>query len=52
MDISILAENKIVAVLEYYLSLHEADAVFNAIWNENFSCKDVEKMLDSYRKGE
>lgn len=40
---------KLVRVLQFYLSLHEADEVYNMIINEGVSIEDVEAKLKEYR---
>ena len=34
-------EEKLLTVLEYFLSLHEADAVNGMIFNESFTANDI-----------
>ena len=46
-----LEERKLVKVLEFYLSLHEADEIFNMIFDEKFSPEDVEAKLKEFQKG-
>lgn len=35
------SEDKILKVLEYYLSLHEADAVFGMLYDPQFTSDDI-----------
>lgn len=44
------SEIKLMNVLEYFLSLHEADEVYNAIFNDDVTPDQLEKLLDSYRE--
>lgn len=41
-------DNKLMKVLEYFLSLHEADEIFNMINNPLVEEADVINMLDNY----
>ena len=41
-------DNKLMKVLEYFLSLHEADEIFNMINNPLVEETDVINMLDNY----
>ena len=43
------SDDKIVAVLEYFLSLHEADEVYNDIFNNAVTVEDLIEKLDTYR---
>jgi len=45
----ILEINKLVFTLEFFLSLNEADEVYNAIFDSGVSVKDLENLLKSYR---
>jgi hypothetical protein len=45
-----IEEHKLLIVLEYFLSLHEADKVFNAIFNEKITGLDILNLLDYYHK--
>lgn len=42
-------EEKLIKVLEYFLSLHEADEVYEALFDENIDQEQIIKMLDYYR---
>lgn len=42
-------ENKLIKVLGHFLSLHEADEIFEALFDENVDVEDVQKMLDKYK---
>lgn len=44
-----ISDDKIVAVLEYFLSLHEADEVYNDIFDNTVTVEDLTEKLDSYR---
>ena len=44
-----ISDDKIVAVLEYFLSLHEADEVYNDIFNNAVTVEDLIEKLDTYR---
>ena len=39
-------EEKLIKILEYFLSLHEADEVYNALFDENIDQEQIVKMLD------
>jgi len=41
-------DDKLIKVLEYFLSLHEADEIFNIINDPKFEVEDVIKMLENY----
>lgn len=41
-------DDKLIAVLENFLSLHEADEIFNMINDNQFEVSDVKNMLDNY----
>jgi hypothetical protein len=43
-------EKKLIWVLEYFLSLHEADEIYNAIYDDNVEVTDISKMLDDYKE--
>ena len=43
------SDEKIVAVLEYFLSLHEADDIYNDIFNNEIEVSDIVDKLDSFR---
>lgn len=42
------ADEKLVKVLEYFLSLHEADEIFNMIFDESFNVADVLTKLEEF----
>lgn len=44
-----ISDDKIVAVLEYFLSLHEADEIYNDIFDNQVEVSDIVDKLDSYR---
>lgn len=44
-----MSDDKIVAVLEYFLSLHEADEVYNDIFDNTVTVEDLTEKLDHYR---
>ena len=44
-----ISDEKIVAVLEYFLSLHEADEIYNDIFDNQVEVSDIVDKLDSYR---
>ena len=41
---------KLMKVMEYFLSLHEADEIYHACFDYNVSEDDIVKMLDGYRE--
>jgi hypothetical protein len=41
-------DDKLIKVLEHFLSLHEADEIFNMINNPAFEVDDVTEMLENY----
>ena len=41
---------KLMKVLEFFLSLHEADEIFSAIFDEDVSCDNIVWKLGQYRK--
>ena len=41
-------DDKLIKVLEHFLSLHEADEIFNMINDPQFEVSDVETMLENY----
>jgi hypothetical protein len=43
------SDEKIVAVLEYFLSLHEADEIYNDIFNNKVEVSDIVEKLDLFR---
>lgn len=47
-----LEQDKIVAILEFYLSLHEADEIYNLIFNEDFTVEEVKQRLNEIREGD
>jgi hypothetical protein len=48
-----LIENKVLKVLEHYLSFHEADEIFYRIFNDdNTSIEDIEKRLIEFENDE
>jgi hypothetical protein len=42
-------DRKIMKVLEFFLSLHEADEIYDAIFMEGLTADDVERLLKSYQ---
>ena len=44
--------DKLIAVLEHFLSLHEADAIWNMLLNMNATVESVELLLREYQQGE
>ena len=38
-------DDKVMVVLEYYLSLHEADEIFNALYDQSLEVKDIIELL-------
>jgi len=42
------SDDKLIKVLEYFLSLHEADEIFTMINDTDFDVSDVIKMLENY----
>jgi hypothetical protein len=49
---SIYEEGKLIKVLEHFLSLHEADEVYNAIFDPDTTVGETIKLLDSYKSVE
>ena len=47
--ITVNMEIKILRVLQYYLSLHEADEIFDMIFDEDVSYLAIEKLLDYFK---
>lgn len=47
-----LEQDKIIAILEFYLSLHEADEIYNLIFNDDFTVEEVKQRLDEIREGD
>jgi len=45
-------DDKIMAVLEYYLSLHEAREIFSMIVKDYYSVEEVQQRLQEFREGE
>jgi hypothetical protein len=43
-----ISDDKIVAVLEYFLSLHEADEVYNAIYDNTITVEELIGSLNDY----
>lgn len=43
-------EEKLIWALEYFLSLHEADEIYSAIYDDNVDVEDIEKMLVGYKQ--
>ena len=43
-----LEDRKLVKILEYFLSLHEADEIYNMIFNNKCTVYDIETKLDEY----
>lgn len=41
-------EEKLIRLLEYYLSLHEADQVFNMLFDNNVSFEEIESKLKDF----
>jgi hypothetical protein len=39
-------DDKLMKVLEHFLSLHEADEIFSALYDENVSEEDIIDILD------
>ena len=46
------SDEKIVAVLEYFLSLHEADEIWNDIFDNQVEVADIVDKLDKFRDSE
>lgn len=44
-----MSDDKIVAVLEYFLSLHEADEIWNDIFDNQVEVADIVEKLDKFR---
>jgi len=45
-------EIKLMNVLEFFLSLHEADEIYNAIFDDHVTVDQLETMLKGYRDNE
>jgi hypothetical protein len=43
--------NKMIAILEFFLSLHEADEIYNMIFDEEFTSDDIIEKLKLYHVG-
>jgi|GEM_PF-7035014 len=43
-------EDKLMVVLEHFLSLHEADEIYNAIFDITVDEKQLSAILDSYKE--
>ena len=43
-----LSDDKIMAILEYYLSLHEVDEVFTAIFDNQVEVADVIELIERF----
>jgi hypothetical protein len=43
------AEEKLYSLLQYFLSLHEADEIFDAIFDYEYTSEDIIFMLEEYR---
>lgn len=49
-EIGSLEDTKLMRVLEHFLSIHEADEIYNAIFNSpDVTPEDVETMLKFYK---
>lgn len=46
------SDEKLMIVLEYFLSLHEADEIYDAIYDNQFEVEDVTQLLDKYKNNE
>lgn len=42
---------KLMKTLEFFLSLHEADEIFNMILNDNVKVEELEQRLQQFRDG-
>ena len=47
-----LSENKLRKVLEYFLSLHEADEIFDNIFDDDITIEDILYSLEFFRQTE
>lgn len=45
-----LTDDKLIHVLEHYLSLHEADELYNAIQDNQFEISDIDMLIEKYEK--
>ena len=45
-----LFDDKLVKLLEYFLSLHEADEIYNMLYNDSIEFDSISDKLDEYRK--
>lgn len=45
-------EEKLIKVLEFYLSLHEADEIFSMIYDDEISVEEVTDKLKEYQNNE
>ena len=43
-------ETKLIKVLEFFLSLHEADLIYNAIFDEKVTLTELDTLLKNFRK--
>jgi hypothetical protein len=41
-------ETKLISVLEFFLSLHEADEIYNDIFDDNVQLSDIENKLRQF----
>lgn len=48
-SVNYTVEEKVMAVLEFYLSLHEADKIFSFIINDDKTVDDIIKLLKDYK---
>lgn len=44
-----LTDNKLVKVLEFFLSLHEADEIYNMIYNDNVTVDEINNKLEDFK---
>ena len=45
-----LFDDKLVKLLEYFLSLHEADEIYNMLYNDSIEFEQIEEQLNEYRR--
>ena len=45
-------EDKLIHVLEHYLSLHEAEELFSAIFDNQFEVEDIDELLEGYENND
>ncbi len=45
-----LFDDKLVKLLEYFLSLHEADEIYNMLYNDNVDFEQIEEQLNGYKE--